>query len=75
MYNGIYFKVKDASVAFNMLYLNDVILNKNSSYTEFLDYKYFSITNKNELFLTYEGLLRVLFVSKNIIQICLSNEH
>ena len=78
---GIYFKVKDVSEALNIKHLQTLIIDKNSSYTNNTDYKYFvcckkinncSTTNKKkvvdvdkELFLTYIGILRVLFVSRN----------
>ncbi len=74
----IYFKVKDVSDSFMMPNLYKDIINKNTSYEDDKDYKYFIIqkvenvskkqlkltTTKKELFLTYEGMLRVLFVSK-----------
>ncbi len=76
--DGIYFLVKDVAESFGMNRLRDVILDKNKLYEEEKDYKYFLIENptnsgkkqikkilKKELFLTYEGLLRVLFVSRN----------
>jgi hypothetical protein len=72
--NSIYFKVKDVMNGFNMDRLNDILQDKNKCYNENVDYKYFMInyTNsgnkqikKKELYLTYRGLLRVLFVSRN----------
>jgi hypothetical protein len=71
----IYFKVKDVSVGFEMPSLNHVLVN-NGGYTRGIDYITFNrytndvskTTNKpckTTLYLTYEGLLRVLFVSKN----------
>ncbi len=74
----IYFKVKDVADGFEMPNLQKDIINKNTSYEENKDYKYFIIQKvenvskkqlkqtvvKKELFLTYEGILRVLFVSK-----------
>lgn len=72
----IYFKVKDVMSGFKIERLDDVILNKNNKgYIENTHYNYFNCqktiksgekTNKNikkELFLTYEGILRVLFAS------------
>ena len=70
----IYFKVKDVSVGFGMpsLYRN---ICADRGYDYGLHYKYMFIrlsflnvendTIKKELFLTYRGLLRVLFVSRN----------
>ena len=75
----IYFKCKDISVGFNIIKLNDTITDSRSGYEKNVDYKIFihklrpvnpvsKISNKNSrptLYLTYEGLLRVLFVSRN----------
>ena len=71
----IYFKVKDVSVGFGMPNLNEILLHKEKGYTRGVDYKlmfnHSALTNgqcqtiKKCLFLTYEGLLRVLFVSRN----------
>jgi len=72
--DGIYFKVNDIASEFEMKRLRDVIVDKKKSYKKDTHYKYFLIDNptksgklqiKKELFLTYEGLLRVLFVSEN----------
>ena len=73
--NSIYFKVKDVMNRFNMDRLNDIIIDKNTTYNENIDYKFFYLKNNNnfgnkqikkkELYLTYRGLLRVLFVSRN----------
>ena len=76
-YNNIYFKVKDVAIGFEMETLESNITKEHTSYTKDIDYKYFickkqdnvlkksSKTIKKELFLTYEGMLRVLFVSRN----------
>ena len=71
----IYFNVKDVSVGFEMLRLNDTLTNKERGYTRNIDYKTMfirskhisdvSCTIKKCLFLTYEGMLRVLFASRN----------
>jgi hypothetical protein len=71
----IYFKVKDVSVGFGMPNLNDTLIDKDRGYTRGTDYKIMfnrlssvndrCCTIKKCLFLTYEGLLRVLFVSRN----------
>jgi hypothetical protein len=74
----IYFKIKDVADGFEMPNLQNDIIKVNTSYENDRDYKYFIcekkdivlkkpsklITTKKELFLTYEGMLRVLFVSK-----------
>lgn len=71
----IYFNVKDVSVGFGLPNLNDTITNIYGGYQRNIDYKTMFIregaastmsrTIKKCLFLTYEGLLRVLFVSRN----------
>jgi hypothetical protein len=76
----IYFKVKDVMNGFGMENLQNTIIDKNTRYTEDKHYKFFIIkksqdmlkkTNNNkimlkkELYLTYEGILRILFVSEN----------
>ena len=74
----IYFKVKDVSIGFKMNNLLTTIISSSSIYKEFKHYKYFNCkilqlvqnkTNKNiikkELYLTYEGILRVLFASQS----------
>uniref|UniRef100_A0A6C0HX92 Bro-N domain-containing protein n=1 Tax=viral metagenome TaxID=1070528 RepID=A0A6C0HX92_9ZZZZ len=74
----IYFKVKDVSDGFDMKNLQNDLIKSHTSYENDKDYKYFicekkdnllkktskQTTTKKELFLTYEGILRVLFVSK-----------
>jgi hypothetical protein len=74
----IYFKVKDVSDGFEMKKLSDVLIDKRNDYIADSHYNYFNCiipvsngkknskltTTKKELFLTYEGILRVLFVSK-----------
>lgn len=68
--NKCFFKLKDISINFKLDNLNKVILNKNTEYQEDKHYKYFIIknkykkTSKKEVYLTYLGFLRVLFVSK-----------
>ena len=77
-YNDIYFKVAHVSKGFNMKYLNKVLTNKSrDGYVRNVDYKNFLIasindgqetTNKNNktsLYLTYNGLVKVLMVSRN----------
>jgi hypothetical protein len=77
--NKIYFKVKDVSEGFGMINIYTTLIHENKGYEKNIHYKYFNCytltTAKNttskkpsvtkELFLTYEGMLRVLFVSKN----------
>ena len=75
----IYFKVKDVSVGFGMLRLNDTLTNKERGYKRGIHYttfkresrvhivnsKFANKLSKTTLYLTYKGLLRVLFVSRN----------
>jgi len=72
---NIYFKVSDVSIGFDMKSLNEVLCHKEKGYEKNTDYKIFFIrdrltngqshTIKKCLYLTYRGLLRVLFVSRN----------
>ena len=73
-HNKIYFKVKDVSIGFGMQYLDDVILDKKGGYERHIEYETFFIKGVNSrskntikkcLYLTYHGLLRVLFLSRN----------
>ena len=76
-YNNIYFKLTDISKGFNMENLRNSIQKKNRGYVRNDDYKTFLIrgdnvpsteTNKNNktsLYLTYNGLVKVLMVSRN----------
>ena len=72
----IYFKVKSVSEGFDMPNIHSILINSDKDgYEKNRDYKYFFIrvistigkgcTIKKVLYLTYEGLLRVLFVSRN----------
>jgi len=76
--DDIYFKVKDVEKAFDMVELGSILIKENTLYTINNDYKYFMCKKDNNvpkktskaqikktLFLTYCGLLRVLFVSRN----------
>jgi hypothetical protein len=71
--NNCYFKGKSISDSFDIPNLREVIHNNKSSYEREIDFKIFiqhkeincGVHPKRELYLTYEGLLRVLFVSRN----------
>lgn len=67
--NKVFFRVKDVSKYFGMDNLNEVILHKNSTYEKNIDFITFNRLTNNQpnksLFLTYQGILRVLFVSRN----------
>ena len=69
-----YFKVKDIANYFEMDRLQDVVIDKHKNYEINLHYKYFTIKIttksgktkvKKQLFFTYTGLVRCLYVSKN----------
>lgn len=71
---GINFKLKDAEKGFGINKLQTVLTNKGSSYTENIDYKYFNcrvamengkIRIKKHMYLTYCGILKVLFTAKS----------
>jgi hypothetical protein len=69
----IFFRVKDVMTAFEMPNLDCIIRNENTDYKKEFHYQHFFIrvkqnpflseTIKKELYLTYKGLLRVLFAS------------
>jgi hypothetical protein len=72
--NGIYFYCKDVANAFNLPNLNKNLNDKNTSYKNNEDYVLFnrphsmgSVKNKpiKTLFLTYEGILHVLYSNRN----------
>jgi len=76
--NKCYFKLSDAAEGFGMKSLCKTICNDQLVYEKDVHYKYFYCieihnlglatnknTNKKTLFLTYRGLLRVLFVSRS----------
>lgn len=73
-----YFKVKDISTGFEMPSLLSSLLHKDKCYTENIHFKYFSIyrkqTNshttlsKKELFLTCDGLMKVIYSSRSSIK-------
>ena len=72
--NNIYFKLKDVSLGFNLDNLYDIVTQKISNYIIDVDYKYFNcrktisnskISYSKKIYLTYEGILRVLFVNKS----------
>lgn len=77
-YDKIFFKVKDVESGFKMITLYKNLIKENTLYEKNKDYIYFnckkvhSVSNKTskneitkELFLTYTGMLRVLFVSRS----------
>lgn len=67
--------MKDISIVLDMPSLKQSLIHKNSVYERNVDYKTLNITggnsacekttNKKRIYLTYEGLLRVLFASNN----------
>jgi prophage antirepressor-like protein len=73
--NKILFNVKDVSIAFDMPNLEDTLRDIRNNYKKNIHYKKYyiripqvenkKITIKKRLYLTYKGLLRVLFASNN----------
>jgi hypothetical protein len=68
-----YFKVKDVSAGFDMPNLYTTLVSKNVGYEMEIHYKYFTNkilynvqknVSKKELYLTYNGMLKVLFTSR-----------
>lgn len=82
VHNNVFFKVNDVSLGFGLKNLYKVVIDDrhDHTYKKDIDYKYFNCLNsvrnenktsnkngtKKELFLTYVGMLRVLFVSRSI---------
>jgi hypothetical protein len=71
--NKIFFRVKDVMAAFEMPNLNRNLVDTITAYEEKIHYQYFitplyqvmvNDTIKKELYLTYKGLLKVLFSSR-----------
>ncbi len=73
-HKNCYFKVSDVSKGFGIDSLNITLSNNGNGYIKNIHYKTFTISklitnvscnSKKSLFLTYNGLLRVLFCSRN----------
>ena len=72
--NNCYFKVKDISNVFEMPNLQKVLSGNDNTYDKDLDYKCFTVISvrnnncnvgKNYLYLTYEGMIKLLYISRN----------
>lgn len=73
---GIYFKVKDIMYLFEMQFLNKVLLDSDGNYEKDIDYKYFILSDGREsskvhdkmqvkeMYLTFDGLIKVIHKSK-----------
>ena len=70
----IYFRIKDVAKEFGMENLQDNIIKEHTSYTKDINYKYFNCERKKsntktvikkELFVTFEGLMRILFNARD----------
>lgn len=64
-YGKIFFKINDVASVFNMPNLYRTITNDTSSYEENTVYFTTITNNVKRMYLTHQGLLRVLFVSRN----------
>jgi hypothetical protein len=73
-YKNCYFRLKDISRGFEMPRLQDTVLDERNVYKFDIHYKNFVIVcpvnngieqNANEVYLTYKGLLKVLFASRS----------
>lgn len=70
----IYFKVDDVAIGFEIPRLNDALIHTNAHYTAGDDFKFFKIPvnyakskkikTERKAYLTYTGILRVLFASR-----------
>jgi prophage antirepressor-like protein len=72
--NDCYFCVKDISNSFKINRLQNTIIRTDSEYKENIHYKYFTLikrgnpaflNSKKQVFITYKGLLRILFISRS----------
>ena len=72
--NNCYFRVKDISIGFEMPSLQTTINGENETYEKNIDYKTFTVITKFNLnktkskiylFMTYEGLIKLLYISRN----------
>jgi len=72
-YNKCYFLVKDISECFELPSLDNTLLKKDGNYMIDLHYKFFTVIkndivlkkiSKKSLFLTYKGILKILFSSR-----------
>ena len=72
--NGLFFKVKDIENIFDIKDVSNFIIKERSNYNLKTDYQFFMCkikdtvlkkTVKKMMFLTYEGVLRVLFTTRN----------
>ncbi len=71
---GCFFRVKDVSMGFEMVSLQDNLVNAKTQYEHGEDYKYFYCKRPDQVrkdvitrepFLTYTGILKVLFISRS----------
>jgi len=72
--NKCYFKVKDISTFFEMPNLQKVLSSNDNTYEKIIDYNIFTETKvintnvthgKKYLFMTYEGMIKLLYISRN----------
>jgi hypothetical protein len=64
-HNNCFFLVNDVAKGFGMNNLGHTLIHKNSGYQKNIHYRYFLNIKVKKLFLTYVGLLKVLFTSRN----------
>lgn len=66
-YDKCFFRVKDVSVGFDIPNLSITLTCSVSSYERDIDYKVMSVnkSTKGYLYLTYEGMIKLLYVSRN----------
>jgi hypothetical protein len=64
-YDKIYFKGIDVEHEFLMPYLVKHIISKDTKYQEEIHYKNFRYNKKNNIYLTYEGLLKIIFNARD----------
>ena len=60
----IFYLAKDIATAFDMPYLNKTLIDKKNTYTKD-HYKIFIYDNKKHIFITFRGIMKIIFCSRN----------
>jgi hypothetical protein len=71
--DGIFFKASDIGKAFDYERIMDVITHTNGNHQYMSHYKYFNVKNKRCLYLTYNGLLKLLFCTRGTRSVVMQN--
>jgi hypothetical protein len=63
-FDKVFFKAMDVSTSLNALHLINSLIRKTSAFKINIDYTYFYINKQKYTYLTYQGLLHFIFVSR-----------